>query len=177
MSSSSLMQLIRACWCAAEKPGGNASRPSGAWPGLRSTTSSAIKPSKQTTSPALTASIQVECSSRIARSSGLICNVLAPNVVLQARPQAGVACKHWLGHRSSVPFLPRAPTEARHSIDCRPEKAEGRELSALIAPSERSRLFQADAFRERISVPMHEPPVGPFTAKDLCDTQRPVLLW
>jgi hypothetical protein len=53
----------------------------------------------------------------------------------------------------------------------------GRQLSALVAPSERSRLLQADAVHERISMPMHEPPFGPFTAKDLCDTQRPVLLW
>src|SRR5262245_42695411 len=26
-------------------------------------------------------------------------------------------------------------------------------------------------------MPMHEPPFGSFMAKDLCDTQRPVLLW
>src|SRR6516162_2988420 len=69
------MQLIRACWWAAEKPGENPSRPIGAWPGLRNTTPSAIKLSKHTRSPALTASIQVECTSRIARSSGPICNL------------------------------------------------------------------------------------------------------
>src|SRR5262249_27152226 len=85
-SSNSLMQLIRACWWAAEKPGENPSRPNGAWPGLRNTTSSAIKLSKQTRSPALTASIQVECTSRIARSSGPICNLCRlPKELLEVR--------------------------------------------------------------------------------------------
>src|SRR5437868_4993523 len=77
------MQLIRACRWAAEKPGENPSRPNGTWPGLRNTTSSAIKPSKQTRSPALTASIQVECAARIARSSGPICNLRSPNANAQ----------------------------------------------------------------------------------------------
>ena len=43
--------------------------------------------------------------------------------------------------------------------------------SSLVAPSERGCLFQADAVRERISMPVHELPFGPVTAKDLCDTQ------
>src|SRR5262245_253179 len=79
------MQLIRACWWAAEKPGEKPSRPNGAWPGLRNTTSSAIKPSKQTRSPALTAWIQVACTSRIARSSGPICNPRLRTTTLTCR--------------------------------------------------------------------------------------------
>src|SRR6516165_1809004 len=75
------MQWIRACWWAAEKPAENPSRPNGAWPGLRNTTSSAIKLSKQTRSPALTASIQVECTSRIVRSSGPIYNLCRGRIV------------------------------------------------------------------------------------------------
>lgn len=59
--------------------------------------------------------------------------------------------------------------ETRHS-------SERRAQSALVAPSERGCLFQADAVRERISMPMHELPFSPFTAIDLCDPQRPVLL-
>ena len=59
--------------------------------------------------------------------------------------------------------------EARHS-------SERRAQSALVATSERGCLFQADAVRERISMPMHELPFDPFTAINLCDPQRPVLL-
>ena len=47
----------------------------------------------------------------------------------------------------------------------------------LVSSNEGGCLFQADAVHERIGMPMHEPPFGSFTAKDLCDTQRPVLLW
>jgi hypothetical protein len=54
--------------------------------------------------------------------------------------------------------------------------AQLRAQSALVAPSDRGCLFQADAVRERIGMPMHELPFGPFTAIDLCDAQRPVLL-
>src|SRR5262249_15532033 len=89
------MQWIRACWWAAVKPGENPSRPTGAWPGLRNTTSSAIKLSKQIGSPALTASIQVACTSRIARSSGSICNL-----------------------RRQMPKLARPAPTRLHSADC-----------------------------------------------------------
>jgi hypothetical protein len=69
------MQRIRDCWWAAEKPSENPSRPNGARPGFRNTTSSVIKVSKRTRSPALTASIQVVCTSRIARSPDPIRNL------------------------------------------------------------------------------------------------------
>jgi len=54
-------------------------------------------------------------------------------------------------------------------------RAKVRQPSASVAPSERGCLCQANAVRERISMAMHEPPFGPFAAKDLCDAQRPVL--
>src|SRR5215471_6973593 len=50
----------------------NPSRPNGAWPGVRKTTSSATKVSRRARSPALTASIQIECTVRISRSSNAI---------------------------------------------------------------------------------------------------------
>ena len=62
--------VIRNCWWAAEKPAVNPSLPNGARPGLRNTASSAMKVSKRPRSPVLTASIQVVCTSRMARSSG-----------------------------------------------------------------------------------------------------------
>ena len=43
------------------------------------------------------------------------------------------------------------------------------------APSKRGRLFQADAFSERVGVPMCQPPIAPFAAKDQSDAQRPFL--
>src|SRR5258707_14607418 len=73
------MQRIRNRWWAAEKPTGNPSRPNDAWPGFRNTTSSAIKVSKRARSPVMTASIQVVCTSRIARSSEPICNLHCQN--------------------------------------------------------------------------------------------------
>src|SRR5262245_66466077 len=66
---------------------------------------------------------------------------------------------------------------ALHSTACRARNALRRQLSAFVASGERSRLLQANAVHKRISMPMHELPFGLFTAKDLCDTQRPVLLW
>src|SRR5207248_1930886 len=116
------MQSIRACWWAAEKAGENPSRPHGAWPGLRNTTSSAIKLSKRTRSPALTASIQVECTSRIARSSGPICNLrrrtpssAAAAYLRYTRERAygaAVCCNGWLrpdawprGHEPPGPLV------------------------------------------------------------------------
>ncbi len=73
-TSKSLMKQIRDYRWAAEKAPDNPSRPNVAWLGFRDTTSSVIKVSKRIRSPALTASIQVVCTSRIARSSDPICN-------------------------------------------------------------------------------------------------------
>jgi hypothetical protein len=74
-SSNSLIQRITACLCAAKKAVENPSRPNGAWPGLRNTTSLVIKVSKRARSPAFTASIHMECTSWISRSSVLIWNL------------------------------------------------------------------------------------------------------
>ena len=42
-------------------------------------------------------------------------------------------------------------------------------------PSERGRLFQADALDERVGVPMRQPPIAPFAAIDQGDPQQPFL--
>jgi hypothetical protein len=56
------------------------------------------------------------------------------------------------------------------------QKSSGPNPSSSLASGERGGPIQADAVHERISMPMHELPFGLLTAKDLCDTQRPVLL-
>src|SRR5262249_58846399 len=53
------------------------SRPTGGCPGVRKTTSSATKVSRRARSPALTASIQIECIVRISRSSDAIASLVA----------------------------------------------------------------------------------------------------
>ena len=88
--------------------------------------------------------------------------------VTAATPLLWLRCKLWFGPIDRTLRATRT-IEARHP-------SERRAQSALVAPSERGCLFQADAVRERISMPMHELPFGPFTAIDLCDPQRPVLL-
>src|SRR5436309_15834352 len=50
----------------------NPSRPNGAWPGVIKSTFSATNVSRRARSPALTASIQIECTVRISRSSDAI---------------------------------------------------------------------------------------------------------
>jgi len=89
--------------------------------------------------------------------------------------RSGVGCKRGLGRGSILPFA--HTDQSKLVIPPTVERARRMVASALVAPSERRGLLQADALHERISMPMHKPPFGPFTAKDLCDTQRPVLLW
>src|SRR5262249_52940956 len=113
------MQLIRACWWAAEKPGENPSRPIGAWPGLRNTTSSAIKLCKQTRSPALTASIQVECISRIARSSGPICNLCRRTTRISCR----AGCNDFNPRKTRMPARSTASTRSALRIQDVPVSA------------------------------------------------------
>ena len=88
------------------------------------------------------------------------------------------AAQGWAADHS-LDRIPRAtgPRDARHPTERSAHKTQDYNLSTLVAPSERSGLFQGDAVRQRISMPMHELPFGPFTAIDLCDPQRPVLLW
>jgi len=45
----------------------------------------------------------------------------------------------------------------------------------MLALSNRGRVFQADAFDERVGMAMCQPPTGPVAAIDQGDAQRPIL--
>src|SRR4051812_8651441 len=65
----------------------NFSRPNGAWPGEKKTTSSAAKASRRSRSPAFTASIQIECTVRISCSSDVIACLVTNDMTLRCSPK------------------------------------------------------------------------------------------
>src|ERR1041384_5507636 len=97
-SSNSLVQHIRICWWAVLKLDENPSQPNGAWRGVRKTTSCATNVSRRARSPALTASIKIECTVRISRSSDAIACHVAQQVIIQICRSCcfGVICERLL---------------------------------------------------------------------------------